>query len=317
MLQLANTTLLILLLSLSATVAAAPVGYSVNSDSGSAEPTPDSLFEIDLGEGKDTRVAQLDPRFLDVEGLAFAPDRKLYALDDNELRIFQVNEATGMVELDTAMILKNLPSGGKNDFGMAFGCDGTLYITSVGAKALYRLDLNGQATAIGPLATNISALAAWGNPTQLYGLGNGLRNVGNDQYATDAPNLYSIDTVTGAAKLIGALGEEAAPYTEGGLDFDEFGQLWAITDRSSPAGQPSQVMKIDKATGKASQVKNLSEYGFESLAIAPPGGCTPIGEEPPPLGNEYTQSVPTMNRFAIALASILVLLTGLFAARRF
>ena len=321
MLKLAKTTLVSVLLSLPMTLAAEPMGYSINSDSGSTDPIPDSLYQIDLGVGAEKRIGQLDPLYLDVEGLAFAPDGKLYALDDDRLRVFELDKANGQALLLTEKQVSNLPSGGRNDFGMAFACDGTLYVTSVVERKLYRLSLSGQATPIGDLGANISALAAWGNPTELYGLGNGLRNVSNDVFVEDAPNLYRIDPATGATTLVGELGDEAAPYTEGGLDFDSSGQLWAITDRVLPDNQPSQVMKIDTSSGTASEVKTLKEAGFESLAIAPPGGCALIddGEPPvtePPQNSTQVRSVPALSPFGLAVAVTLMLLAGLAATRR-
>jgi len=321
MLKLAKTSLFCVLLSLSMTLAAEPVAYSINSDSGSADPIPDSLYQIDLGAGTEKRIGQLDPRYLDVEGLAFAPDGRLYALDDDKLRIFELDKAKGLALLLTEKQIVNLPSGGRNDFGMTFACDGTLYVTSVQERQLYELSLSGQATPIGGVGANISALAAWGNPTQLYGLGNGLRNVSNDVFEEDAPNLYRIDPATGATELVGELGDAAAPYTEGGLDFDASGQLWAITDRRFPDDLPSQVMKIDKSTGAASAVKTLQESGFESLAIARPGGCTLIDDGAPPVtepGQDSSQvrSVPTLGRLGLTVTVMLMLLAGLVAVRR-
>jgi len=321
MLKLAKTTLFSVLLSLSLTLAADPVGYSINSDSGSTEPIPDSLYLIDLGGGKETRIGQLDPRFGDVEGLAFDPDGKLYALDDEKLRIFELDKISGkMVEL-TQKGITGLPIGGGNDFGMTFACDYTLYVSSIAEHALYRLSLSGQATRIGSLDANISALAAWGNSTELYGLGNGLREVSNNVFEKDVPNLYRIDPATGATTFVGELGDAALPYTEGGLDFDASGQLWAITDRRIPDNQPSQVMKIDKDTGAASAVITLQEVGFESLAIAPPGGCTLIDDGAPPVtdpgqGSSQVRSVPALGRLGLTVTVMLMLLAGLVAVRR-
>jgi len=301
------------------------MAFSINSDSASPDPYSDSLYEIDLGAGSDRHIAQLDPRYLDVEGLAFAPDGKLYALDDDKLKILELIPGTNAVQVISERSIQNLPSAGQNDFGMTFACDGTLYISSVRENTLYRLELTGTLTPIGTLGANISALAAWGNPTELYGLGNGLSNQGNDVFVEDAPNLYRIDITTGAAGFIGELGGLALPYTEGGLDFDETGQLWAITDRQSPDYQPSQVLKVSKESGLAVDAKSLREVGFESLAIAPPGGCVPAIDPPavdppptnPPVDAANYRSVPALGPFGLALASVLLLLTGLLATRRF
>ena len=62
--------LLLLLLALPATLAAAPIGYSINSDSGTGNA--DSLYRIDLSDGSETRintVKSLGSTRIDVEGL--------------------------------------------------------------------------------------------------------------------------------------------------------------------------------------------------------------------------------------------------------
>ena len=252
---------------------AAPDGYSVNSDSGSADA--DNLYRIDLATGAQTRlgrVQSLGQTRIDVEGLAFSPDGTLYGIDDDSMKLFPINTDNGIVLHLQEVNLSGLPSGGGNDFGLTFGCDGDLYATSVSTDSLYRINLNGTATqigALGSLGANISALAAWGNPVQLYGLGNGLLANGN----VDSRKLYDIDPATGVATEIGDIGVAAGSYNEAGLAFDSAGQLWAITDRRA-VGFPSQVLRIDTATGVATGSANTTEQGFESLAITVPRGCS-------------------------------------------
>jgi len=308
-------TLLVLMLALvSASLSAA---FSINSDS--STPDEDSLYSIDLESGAATRLASLSPAKRDVEGLAFAPNGTLYAIDDESLTLFPLNSANALIDTTSQVYLSGLPLGGRNDFGMTFACDGTLYITSVAENALFRVNrVSGQATRIGQLGANISGIAAYGNPTVLYGLGNGLRNSSGDNYQTDAPNLYLIDTQTGAADAVGPLGmgTEIDAYAEGGLDFDANGQLWAITDRRLSDSQPSQVFRIDLNTGAASGKRVLSEIGFESLAIAPPVACEPDAEPPPPPANVLTSAVPTLSPNGLAIAALLLLAAGFLTIRR-
>jgi hypothetical protein len=303
------TTLLILLLTTAPWLAvAAPIAYSVNSDSGSDEA--DSLYRIDLDSGQETRIAPIlslgDAR-IDVEGLAFAPDGRLFGLDDASMTLFPLDTASAQVQTVDEEAVTGLQSGGGNDFGMTFACDGKLYVSSVVRKALYLMELDGSATFIGSLPANIGALAAYGSPVQLYGLGNGLD--GNLQ--KDAPSLFRIDPANGATQEIGPLGAAVGDYSEGGLAFDDTGQLWAITDRRQ-LNQPSQVARIDLATGKASGVFELSETGFESLAITPPGGCRTVRDS----GNESTVNVPALNGPGILLAILLILVSGLIVVPR-
>ena len=274
--KLANILLTTLLTSATTVAAAAPVAYSINSDSASAQA--DSLYRIDLATGQDTWVAPISSfgeSRIDVEGLAFAPDGQLYGIDDSRLTLFPLNPDNGQIQTANEVPISGLPFGGGNDFGMSFTCDGDLFVTSVTRGSLYRMTLDGKTTLVGSegsLGANISALAAYGeNPVTLYGLGNGL----DGNLNTDTPSLFSIDTATGVATEIGPLGAAAGAYSEGGLSFDDDGQLWAITDRRNSSGGalPSQVMKLDINTGTASDVRETSEAGFESLAITVPRGC--------------------------------------------
>jgi hypothetical protein len=272
-----RTLMLTLLTVVSASLSAAPVGYSINSDSGSDDS--DGLYRIDLATGEEIeRIGTIQSSLktkIDVEGLAFAPNGTLYGIDDDTLTLFPIDTTNAAIASGSDVVITEL-SAGDNDFGMTFACDENLYVSSVTKQSLYRVDLDGTATLIGAegsLGVNISALAAYGDPIRLYGLGNGTASGGFPA----SPNLYEIDILTGVATLIGPLGPGVGQYAEGGLSFDDDGQLWAITDRRTLL-LPSQVMRINTTTGAASEIRNTSEEGFESLAIAIPRGCAPIGE---------------------------------------
>ena len=272
--KLVKMLLIMLLTAGTASLAAAPVGFSINADS----PTDDAdgLYRIDLGTGAETRVGTvraLGLTRIDVEGMAFAADGTLYAVDDDTLTFFPLNPDNALVDVANETTIKGLPIGGRNDFGMTFACDGNLYLTSIARKSLYRMDLEGNLTVVGGVEgkldpVNINAIAAYGDPVRLYGLGSGADEDG----VTETPNLYELDLATGTASLVGPLGGAAGPYLQGGLAFDDAGQLWAITE-GALFGWPSQVMKINAGTGAASEVKTLAETGFESLAITVPRGC--------------------------------------------
>jgi hypothetical protein len=208
--------MLIFMAAISTSLSAAPVGYSINSDSG--EDDSDGLYTIDLATGSEIQrigtVQSLLQTRLDVEGLAFSPDGTLWGIDDETLKLFPIDTSNAAIDSSREVNISNIDPG-QNDFGMTFACDNVLYVSSVTEQSLYRLALDGTATPIGSngaLGATISALAAYGNPVQLYGLGNGSAN---GQAGSSA--LYQINISTGVATEIGSLGAAAEDYAEGGL----------------------------------------------------------------------------------------------------
>jgi len=292
---------------------AAPLAYSVNSDSVDG----DSLYRIDLATGVDQLRGKLFNGIenrTDTEGLAFTPgpDSILWGVDDDSGSLFPISTINGSISFDEEIQLPiELQVGGKNDFGMTFSCDNSLFFTSVKNQALYRRDPDGSIKVIGtdkPLGVNISAIAAIGNPTRLYGLGNGRLDNGN----TDSPNLYRIDVTTGTSTLIGPLGSPGEfQYDQAGMDFDSNGDLWAITDRSLN-NLKSQILKINVNTGAATLIATtVNEVGFESLAIGPPADCNNIG-----MGEVGPSVIPTLNLAGRLSAILILLLAGAVILRR-
>jgi hypothetical protein len=181
----------------------------------------------------------------------------------------------------------------------------------VKSQSLFRRDIDGSIStvgSVGALGQNISAIAAIGNPTKLYGLGNGLLEDGS----TDSPDLYSIDLSTGIASLIGPLSStDEFKYNEAGLSFDGDGGLWAITDRSQLNNQKSQILNIDVETGTATLIaETLNEVGFESLAIGPPANCDAV------LPDNELKPIPTLSLTGRLSAIMVLLLAGILILRR-
>ena len=307
-----NTLMTVLLLAMPAAAAAAPVGYSVNSDA----PDGDALHRIELATGVATPVSDLQVLSSttgvrkDIEGLAFDSAGVLWAVDEDSFRLFQVNTLSGIVQSQGDVPISGLSDAYGNDFGMTFTCEDSLYISSVSKQTLYRLDLDGSASpvgAVGALGHNISALASWGKPAQLYGLGNGLD--GDGEYQADSRSLFSIDLETGQATKVGSVGAQVSDYFEAGLSFSSDGTLWALVDRGD---EPSQLLQIDKNSGEAISVIDMSSGGFESLAVASPGGCVAAAPRA-----EEAIAVPTLDALGRLLTLVLMLGTGLLAVNRF
>ena len=283
-----------------------PMAYSVNTDGLEG----DGLYRIDLATGNDQLRGELFNGIevrSDTEGLAFAPDGTLWGIDDISRTLFPIDPVFVLLDYKKEIFFSGLPTGGSNDFGMTFTCDNSLYVTSVVNQTLYKLDFEGNIEIIGSagaLNAKISAIAAIGNPTRLYGLGNG---------DTNAPGLYSIDADTGVATVIGPLGS-VGEYKEGGLAFDAEGELWAITDRSLIDNGVSQILKIDVETGSATLVASTTETGFESLAIAPPSQCETVIDNNDD-SDEY-KPIPSLNSAGRLAAILTLMFAGMVILRR-
>jgi len=247
--------LLALSLCLPALTAAQPFGYSIDSD---GQTTADDLYRIDLSTGNATRIGPVQPAFgpkyQDVEGLAISPGGVLFGADDALDALIRIDLNTAQATLVGPLGTNGQGPGGNLDYGLAFTCDGRLWLSSDTVPRLWQVDTStGAATAPRDLPVGMTGLAARGNT--LYGLG------------IDG-NLYRYSIELGIAQLVGPLGIPA--FDDGGLDFDANGDLWAITEYTpSDPSQPSRIYRVDVLTGQATFVAN-TRAGFEGLAIASP-----------------------------------------------
>jgi len=285
-------------------VCAQTVALGVNSDrrTNSGE---DELLRINLETGAAQTAggdtldkAGVGALYGDIEALAFSSNNVLFGADDQTKTLLRFDLVTGVATPAANGLRGNfaLPTGlGAEfnfDFGMSFACDGTLYLSSDGKRNLYRVNLStGSAERIGPegaMAAQISGLAARGD--KLYGLG-----VSGDE------GLWSIDTVSARATLIGRLGA-GLNMSDGDLAFDGQGRLWGVSDRSDigSSGEPSQIFRIDPLTGAATLVSTTA-IGVESLAIAPTA-CA--------LGTQPTMPVPALSPWMLALLALSLLLSA-------
>lgn len=235
--------------------AAQPFGYVVDSD---GVTTAHDLYRIDLSTGALTLLGPVrpavGPTYVDVEGLALSPSGELYAVDDALDVLLRLDTSNGRATLVGPLGTSGLGPAGNLDYGLAFTCDGRLWLSSDTLPRLWEVNLaTGEAIAPRDLPVGLTGLA--GRGSLLYGMG------------IDG-NLYRYSPSSGVATQVGPLGIPA--FDDGGLDFDADGNLWAIAEYipSNPA-LPSRIYRVDAQTGAATFVAN-SKTGIEGLAIAPP-----------------------------------------------
>lgn len=282
-----------------------PSGLAVNSRGFGASEDIHNLWQVNLSTGQVERIGQTG--FTDMEGLALAPDGTLYGADDSTKTLVTVNINSGFSSpVGGLRSNMGIPLAEPMDFGMTFTCSGELLVSSDTERSLFQASLEtGRLQRIGQtgsLGAPITDLASWGDA--LYGIGQGLTG-GDGEFSTDAPNLYRIDPDNATAEFIGSLGQAVLPYANAGLAFDTQGNLWAITDRRAN-GIPdirSEILKIDLETGAAQKSADAELIGFESLAIAPPGGCGRGS-----VGDPEAVIIPANNPGGLAILAFLLLI---------
>lgn len=275
-------------------VALSVKGYSVADDS---ITLTDHFVEIDLETGEYTSKGQIQDPFIGIEGLAMSPAGVLYGADDNTKTLVQIHSQKTQA-LAVGNLIDNLGFGGSSDsydFGMSFACDKQLYMVTKANQGLYNVNYQtGKATLIGTTGHNFTSLAAWGD----------------DMYAVASADytLYKIDPKTAEATAVGNMGNLGGgiELSGSGLAFDESGQLWMVINLrlSDPLNPyPSRIFKINTQTGEATQIAETL-VGIESLAIAPPGGCSDAPGDP--------VEVPTSNYLTLFYLSILLIFFAWF-----
>lgn len=297
------------------TVLAQPYGYSVNSRGNLPDSNDvNALWRVNLADGSVERVSEqgLPTGFFDLEALAINADQQLFGADDDLKTLVRVSMVTGVASAVGGKTINMGRALGTNmDFGMTFDCQNRAFVVSDVEQSLFSADTQtGELTLVGEagsLGAPITDLATYGDET--FGIGVGLDGQGN----AVAPNLYRVDLDNATAELIGPLGDQASPYNNAGLSFDDDGVLWAMTDRRQVGGQdlPSEILKIDPNTGQARRMAT-SIVGLESLAIAPPATCGRSVSTQPASG----LPIPVNSPLGLALLMLIALGLGLVHARR-
>lgn len=303
-----RSVVLLVALASSAFAWAQPHGYAINSKGYDLDDSRvAALWRIDLSTGSEEYIGWTGRgEYIDIEGIAFGEEGRLYGADDATHTLVLIGTETGnAIPVGGSRSNMGLRVGPSMDFGLTFTCEGELLMSSAGTESLYRVDPGGGAVElVGDLGVPIVDLAVVGQT--VYGLG-----LGTDEAGREAvPNLYRIDSSTAAAELIGPLGTQASRYIQAGLAADEEGWLWAITDRNSvpPSTDrlPSEILRIDPSSGEAVRVAETL-VGIESLAISGPGSCD-RGE---PLPGQYSVDIPAMSPAGLVLLCLVLLALAL------
>ncbi|MBS0556524.1 MAG: hypothetical protein JSR27_03815 [Proteobacteria bacterium] len=277
------------------------------------------LYSVDLTTNTAVQIGGAgtlnNQQIANIEGLTFSPGGVLYAVSDAGATktLLTIDKNTGL-----ATAVGTLKLGGavsQLDLGLAFTCDGKLWM-SASTGQFWSVDpATANATLVGNLGVKITGLAARG--ALIFGTG----SQGNN-------NLYSIDPTKPAATLIGSY--QSPDYvTTVSPGFDSTGQLWAILDYVPP--QPgnttvaawSDLAKLAVSSGaltnlgsitpprpidsKSPTYNNLYQIGLKGLAI-PSAVCAAAAT---------TASTPALSwRGIAALIALMLLFGGTWLARR-
>jgi len=207
----------------------------------------DQLLQIDLTTGTTTVIG--DTGFADIEGLSFQRSTGiLFGLDDASDQLITLNLNTGVGTV--------VGSLGFNfsDAGLAFDENGNLYASGdLGNSGLYSVNfLTGAASFISNSGDDSFDIAFFNGA--LYG-------VSDDCDSDDC--LQTVNTLTGDTTFVGSLG--GINVDEGGLDFDNQGNLWFVEKNENT------IFQINILTGLATAGANIdcrpNNCQLEGLAI--------------------------------------------------
>jgi hypothetical protein len=271
----------------------------------------DTLYSVDLATHQASEIGRATPlesqfRYANIVGLTFSPGGVLYGVSDAGATktLLTIDRGTGLA---TAVGTLDLGTDQQLDLGLAFTCDGQLWM-SAGTGDFWSVDpLQATATHLGNLGVTVTGLAAHG--ANLYATG----SQGNN-------NFYAIDRGHASASLIGGYGSSNY-ITTMSPGFDASGKLWAVLDYVPPPSGPSpdwsDLAQLQVGSGllanlgaiTPSQAKwsgDLQQIGLKGLAI--PAAVCAAGT---------VSSTPALSWYALAcLVGLLVLSSGTVLRRR-
>jgi hypothetical protein len=240
-----------------------PIAGSARADVMYGITFSNQLITINTTTGAGTLVGNLDSSMAGY-GLAVS-NGKLYAYDQIAELIRQIDPATGhtlaSINIGTASLI------GEGD--LAFRSDGTGFLETASGPSgagLIKFNLSPPSSSFLGSSKIIDGLN-FDSGDVLYAMSQGTSDSGS--------KLYTVNQANGALTLVGALGiAAAANEILGGLTFGADGTLWG---ELSDGGSSSTLVKVDKATGAATVVGNITGFGNVS-------GIAFVGSVPEPSG---------------------------------
>lgn len=212
--------------------AAAPIGWSVDVLTG-------NLVKLDLGTGSLTTVGATG--FPVIRSLAFSSSGALFGIDQLGAQLLSIDPGTG-----ATAVVGPLGSGTAGIGGLVFDAAGTLYYADEFNENLYTVNTaTGAASLVGSMGQSVTGLAFRADGT-LFG------------YADNPDNtLVTINKLTGLATTVGAIGLVSP---DGGIAFDDAGQLWAVF-------QSGQYGIVNQATGAVALNGSFAGVQLSALDI--------------------------------------------------
>lgn len=270
----------------------------------------DELYRVDLGSRVATYIGRTGnyagtPLAL-LTGLSFGPGNELYAVAGTQKSLVRINSSDASTTYIGNFGLAGQGQGQLDslDLSMTYGCDGSFWMTSAINRDLWRVNAQSAAiTRIGSTGRRITGLAMRNGI--LYGTG-----IGQDQ------GLYTIDTTTAAATLVGSFPGEI-PWIDPSFGAD--GALWATLSYNPPFDREwSDLARFDVATGAMTNLgpitgpASLRYISMKGLAVAP-NTCVP--EDPD--GGPAPAPLPAQSTWTLLLLGLLLALLGVMQFRAY
>jgi streptogramin lyase len=198
-----------------------------------------------------------DSDFVSPNSLEFAPDGRLYVVDYEAF-----GGRGGVLLLDPATGAATPLAGGPpftQPDGLALSPDGSLYVTDLGANSIFRV--NPAAGAVntlssGPQLADVDGIAVEPSTGRIFA-------------TTLSHAVYSVDPQTGVASVL-----STGPASE---PFSGVGPLTRLPDGTLYVDDAGRIDRIDPATGVATKVADIPDYGSYDMTYDADGNLIIAG----------------------------------------